>query len=54
VIGGAVDDDDGAKKGAAVGAAVSMVRKGDAVTAPAGMVLEFRLSQPFQASAAAK
>jgi len=29
----AVDDDDGAGKGAAVGAAVSMIRKGDADTA---------------------
>jgi hypothetical protein len=43
-----VDDDGGAGVGAAVGAGVSLIRKGDAVTAPAGMILEFRLSQPFQ------
>jgi preprotein translocase subunit YajC len=45
---GAAADDDGAGKGAAVGVGVSMIRKGDSVTAPAGMLLEFRLSQPFQ------
>jgi len=48
LIGNAIDDDDGAGKGAAVGAGVSMIKKGDAVTAPAGMLLEFRLTQPFQ------
>ena len=48
VIGNAVEDDNGGGKGAATGVAVSMIRKGDAVTAPAGMILEFRTSQPFQ------
>ena len=51
LIGHAADDDDGAGVGAAIGAGVSLIRKGDAVTAPAGMLLEFRLTQPFQASA---
>jgi hypothetical protein len=50
VIGGAIDDDGGAGKGAAVGAGVSMIKKGDAVTAPAGMILEFRTTQPFEAT----
>jgi hypothetical protein len=53
VVGNAIDDDGGAGKGAAVGVGVSMIKKGDAVTAPAGMLLEFRLSQPFQATALA-
>ena len=48
LVGEVVDDDGGAGVGAAVGAGVSLIRKGDAVTAPAGMILEFRLSQPFQ------
>jgi hypothetical protein len=47
---GAAADDDGAGKGAAIGAGVSMIRKGDSVTAPAGMILEFRTSQPFDAT----
>jgi hypothetical protein len=51
LIGNAVDDDSGAGTGAAIGAGVSLIKKGDAVTAPAGMILEFRLSQPFQATA---
>jgi hypothetical protein len=50
LVGNAIDDDGGAGKGAAVGAGVSLIKKGDAVTAPAGMLLEFRLSQPFQAT----
>jgi hypothetical protein len=50
VIGNAVEDDNGGGKGAATGVAVSMIRKGDAVTAPAGMILEFRTSQPFEAT----
>jgi hypothetical protein len=49
-IGAAADDGDGAATGAAIGAGVSLIKKGDAVTAPAGMILEFRLSQPFQAT----
>ena len=47
LIGEAIDDG-GAGTGAAVGAGVSLIKKGDSVTAPAGMILEFRLSQPFQ------
>jgi hypothetical protein len=46
VIGGAVDGGDGAGKGAAIGAGVSLIRKGDSVTVPQGAILEFRLSQP--------
>jgi hypothetical protein len=48
LVGAAVDDDGGAGVGAAVGVGVSLIRKGDSVTAPAGMILEFRLTQPFQ------
>jgi hypothetical protein len=50
LIGHAIDDDGGAGAGAAVGAGISLIKKGDAVTAPAGMILEFRLTQPFQAT----
>ena len=50
LVGHAVDDDSGAGTGAAIGAGVSLIKKGDAVTAPAGAILEFRLSQPFQAT----
>ena len=50
LIGHAIDDDSGAGTGAAVGAGISLIKKGDAVTAPAGMILEFRLSAPFQAT----
>lgn len=50
LIGHAFDDDGGAGKGAAVGAGVSLIKKGDAVTVPEGALLEFRLSQPFQAT----
>ena len=46
LIGAAADDKAGT--GAAIGAGVSLIKKGDAVTAPAGMLLEFRLNQPFQ------
>ena len=52
LVGHAIDDDGGAGTGAAVGAGVSLIKKGDAVTAPAGMILEFRLSQPFQTTVA--
>lgn len=49
-IGAAADGGDGAGKGAAIGAGVSLIRKGDSVTAPAGAILEFRLIQPFEAT----
>jgi hypothetical protein len=48
LVGNAIDDDGGAGKGAAVGAGVSLIKKGDAVTVPPGALLEFRLSQPVQ------
>jgi hypothetical protein len=47
LIGNAVDDDGGAGKGAAIGAGVSLIRKGDSVTVPPGAILEFRLTQPL-------
>jgi hypothetical protein len=50
LIGNAIDDDGGAGKGAAVGAGVSLIKKGDAVTVPPGCLLEFRTTQPFQAN----
>ena len=50
-VGHAIDDDGGAGGGAAVGAGVSLIRKGDAVTVPAGAILEFGLIQPFEAAA---
>ena len=50
LVGNAIDDDGGAGKGAAVGAGVSLIKKGDAVTVPAGCLLEFRTTQPFQAN----
>ena len=46
LIGNAIDDDGGSGKGAAVGAGVSLIKKGDAVTVPPGALLEFRLTQP--------
>jgi hypothetical protein len=46
LIGNAVDDDGGGGKGAAVGAGVSLIRKGDSVTIPPGALLEFKLTQP--------
>jgi hypothetical protein len=51
VVGNAVDDDGGAGAGAAVGVGVSAIKRGDAVTVPAGAILEFRLTQPFQTAA---
>ncbi len=42
-IGAIADDDDGAAKGAAIGAVASGARKGEAVTVPAGTLLEFTL-----------
>ena len=51
LIGHAVDDDGGAGAGAAIGAGVSLIKKGDKVTAPAGAILEFRLLEAFQTPA---
>jgi hypothetical protein len=51
LIGNAVNDDGGAGAGAAVGAGVSLIKKGDAVTVPSGCLLEFRTTQPFQSNA---
>jgi hypothetical protein len=48
LIGHAVDDSGGAGAGAAVGAGVSLIRKGNSVTVPPGALLEFRLTQPLQ------
>jgi len=43
-----------AGKGAAVGAGVSVIRKGESVTVPANAILEFRLVQPFQVTVVQK
>ena len=51
LVGNAIDDDGGAGKGAAVGAGVSLIKKGDAVTVPQGCLLEFRTTQPVQSNA---
>jgi hypothetical protein len=48
LVGTAFDSTGGAGKGAAVGLAVSVVKKGDSVTIPPGAVLEFRLTQPVR------
>ncbi len=48
LIGNAIDDSGGGGAGAAVGAGVSLIKKGDAVQVPAGAFLEFRLTQSFQ------
>jgi hypothetical protein len=48
LVGNAIDDDGGAGTGAAVGAGVSLIKKGDAVTVPPGALLEFRTTQPFE------
>ena len=47
LVGGAFGDSDDAKKGAAIGAGLSVVRKGQSVTVPTGAVLEFRMTQPL-------
>jgi hypothetical protein len=47
LIGGAFGDSDDAKKGAAIGAGVSVLRKGKSVVVPAGAILEFRMTQPL-------
>ena len=46
-IGAVADDSEGAKKGAAIGAGVSVLTKGTQVQIPAGSVLQFRLMAPF-------
>ena len=47
LIGGAFGDSDDAKKGAAIGVGVSVLRKGNSVIVPAGATLEFRMTQPL-------
>ena len=47
LIGGAFGDSDDAKKGAAIGLGVSVLRKGNSVVIPAGAMLEFRMTQPL-------
>jgi len=47
LVGGAFGDSDDAKKGAAIGVGVSVLRKGDSVVVPAGATLEFRMTQPL-------
>ena len=47
LIGGAFGDIDDAKKGAAIGAGVSVLRKGQSIVVPAGAILEFRMTQPL-------
>jgi hypothetical protein len=47
-VGAAFDGGDGAAKGAAIGGAVSLLKKGEAVTLPAGSLLEFRLTNALQ------
>jgi hypothetical protein len=47
LIGGAFGDSDDAKKGAAIGVGVSVLRKGQSVVVPAGAMLEFRMTQPL-------
>lgn len=47
LVGGAFGDSDDAKKGAAIGAGLSVIRKGQSVVVPAGAVLEFRMTQPL-------
>jgi len=47
LIGGAFGDSDDAKKGAAIGVGVSVLRKGQSVVVPAGAMLEFRMTHPL-------
>ncbi|MDX2512597.1 MAG: hypothetical protein QNK25_11160 [Desulfobacterales bacterium] len=47
LIGGAVGDRDDARKGAAIGLGVSVLKKGNSVVVPAGAMLEFRMTQPL-------
>jgi hypothetical protein len=46
-IGHAFGDNDDAKKGAAIGVGVSILRKGKSIQIPAGAMLEFSLTQPL-------
>ncbi len=46
-IGAIADGGDGAAKGAAIGAVASGLKKGQAVSIPAGTLLEFQLQQPI-------
>ena len=45
-IGAIVDGGDGAAKGAAIGATASLLKKGQTITVPPGVLLEFTLTQP--------
>jgi len=47
LVGGAFGDSDDAKKGAAIGLGVSVLKKGQSIVVPAGAVLEFRMTQPL-------
>ena len=47
LVGGAFGDRDDARKGAAIGVGVSVLRKGNSVVVPAGATLEFRMTQPL-------
>ena len=46
-VGAVFDGGSGAGKGAAAGAGVSLLKKGDTITVPPGMLLEFQLTQPL-------
>jgi hypothetical protein len=46
-IGALIDGSDGAKTGAAIGLAASVLTGGNQVNIPAGTLLEFRLAAPF-------
>lgn len=46
-IGAVVDSHGGAGKGAAIGAGVSLLKKGETVTVPPGALLEFQLTRPL-------
>ncbi|MFM1942577.1 MAG: hypothetical protein RI897_1559 [Verrucomicrobiota bacterium] len=45
-IGAIVDGGEGAGKGAAIGASVGALKKGESVTIPPGMLIEFNLTRP--------
>lgn len=47
LTGAAFGDSDDAKKGAAIGAGLSVIKKGQSVAVPAGAILEFRMTQPL-------
>ena len=50
-IGAVVDSHGGAGKGAAIGAGVSLLKKGETVTVPPGALLEFQLTRPLTLNA---